>query len=61
MRHNILRDTEAKMMGKVFRDVQIEPEVLPTTISVTDNLAEKARLGISARQGCMETSGKNLF
>ena len=42
MRHNVLRDTEARMMGKVFRDVQVEPELLPAGPQTSGNNAEKA-------------------
>ena len=49
MRRNVLRDTEARMMGKVFRDVQLEPELLPAGPQTSGNNAEKARLNVSAR------------
>ena len=32
MRHNFLRDAEAKLMKKVYKDVKIEPELLPVEI-----------------------------
>ena len=42
MRHNALRETEAKL-----KDVK-EPELIPTAAYVVGNRAEKARLGGSA-------------
>lgn len=48
MRHNILRDTEAKLMEKVCKDVQIEPKLLPE--GRNGNAEEDGlRLDISAR------------
>ena len=49
MRHNSLRNTEAKLMSVVCRDVQVEPELLPTAQEVHGNTADRARLDIAAR------------
>ena len=50
MRHNALRDTEAKIMTEVCSDVQLEPMLLPTTHDqVTGTAAAQARCDISAR------------
>lgn len=60
MRHNILRDTEARMMEKVFKDVQVEPELLPAGHQTSGNNAEKARLDVSAR-GVWGVQEKTFF
>ena len=51
LRHNTLRDTEAIILREVCKDVQIEPVLLPTAAELRNgsNLAERARLDISAR------------
>ena len=50
MRHNALRDTEAKIMQEVCRDVRIEPELITVESDFTDGTdAPRARLDISAR------------
>ena len=50
MRYNVLRDTEAKLMKKVCKDVKIEPKLLPVEInSINGNAAKNARLNISAK------------
>ena len=50
MRHNNLRDFEASLLTEVCKDVKTEPELLPIGDSVTQstNVAEKARLDVSA-------------
>ena len=50
MRHNKVRDLEASMLKEVCKDVKIEPELLPigTTETRSSNLADKARLDVSA-------------
>jgi len=49
MRHNILRDTEAKLLQEFCQDVKTEPELLPTTDEIArGNTTDKARLDISA-------------
>ena len=51
MRHNNnLRDFEATLLREVCKDVKVEPELLPIGSSSTrsTNLAEKARLDVSA-------------
>ena len=50
MRHNALRDTEAKILSEVCSDVKIEPLLMPTDAEqVRGNGAPQARLDISAR------------
>ena len=53
MRHNLMRDLEAKLLSEVCRDVVIEPTLLPITGETfalrTANTANEARLDISAR------------
>ena len=49
MRHNILRDTEARMMEKVFKDVQVEPELPQAGLQTSGNNGEMARLDVTAR------------
>ena len=50
MRHNILRDTEARMLQEVCKDVKTEPEMIPTVAEMaTGNVSNNARLDISAR------------
>ena len=62
MRHNVLRDTEARMVEKVLRDVQVEPELFPAGPQTSSNNVEKARLDVSARgvwevqEKCFSTS-----
>ena len=52
MRHNALRDTEAKILSKVCSDVNIEPLLMPTDAEqVRGNGAPQARLDISVRGG----------
>ena len=49
MRHNKIRDLEAKILKDVCKDVKVEPELLPIgDSSVTStNTSEKARLDVS--------------
>ena len=49
MRHNILRDIEGRLLERVCKDVKIEPELIPSNNETAGNVAEKARLDISAR------------
>ena len=50
MRHNTIRNIEAKLMENVAKDVQIEPKLLPVDGSeVTGNVGDQSRLDISAR------------
>ena len=53
MRHNSVRNTEAKIMREVCRDVQLEPVLQPVGKVKFKNkgttLAQNARLDISAR------------
>ena len=50
MRHNNIRDFEAKLLREVCKDVKIEPMLLPigTTGTGSTNDKEKARLDVSA-------------
>ena len=49
MRHNNIRDFEAKLLKEVCRDVRIEPELLPIGAETQSrNTADKARLDVSA-------------
>ena len=49
MRHNDLRDAEARLLKQVCRDVKVEPGLLPTDQDFTGNVAEEARSDISVR------------
>ena len=50
MRHNALRNAEAKLMEEVCKDVSIEPQLIPTDRErVQGNVADNARLDIAAR------------
>ena len=61
MRHNVLRNTEAKLMEKVCKDVRIEPELLPIDGEIIQgNVSEKARLDVSAR-GVWSQQEKTFF
>ena len=50
MRHNGLRNLEAEILKEICKDVKIEPELIPVgnTELPGSNLAEKARLDVSA-------------
>ena len=50
MRHNNIRDFEAKLLTEVCKDVKIEPELLPIGDQGVEssNIADKARLDVSA-------------
>ena len=49
MRHNNIRDFEAKLLKEVCRDVKVEPELLPIGAeTLSRNTADKARLDVSA-------------
>ena len=49
MRHNALRDSEAKLLEEVCKDVRIEPQLIPTAAEMASgNVADGARLDISA-------------
>ena len=48
MRHNALRDTEARLMEEVCHDVVKEPHLIPTQDEINGINGEKARLDISA-------------
>ena len=50
MRHNALRDCEAKLMKEVCRDVRTEPMLIPTDEElVTGTAADRARLDVAGR------------
>lgn len=55
MRHDNIRDTEAKILSEVCRDVTTEPHLIPST-----ELGNQARLDISAR-GVWSALDKTLF
>ena len=50
MRHNNIRDFEASLLREICKDVKVEPMLLPVgeTTTRSSNLAEKARLDVSA-------------
>ena len=49
MRHNALRDTEARFLTDICKDVKIEPKLIPVTRDdIRGNVQEKARLDVSA-------------
>ena len=63
MRHDALRNAEAKLMEKVCKDVQIEPGLLPVNpdhFSERTNISPNARLDISAR-GVYGDGDKTFF
>ena len=63
MRHDALRNVEAKLMEKVCKDVQIEPVLLPVNpeeLREGTNSAPNARLDISSR-GAYSEGEKNFF
>ena len=50
MRHNTIRNIEAKLMENVAKDVQIEPKLLPIEGSeIAGIVGDQSRLDISAR------------
>ena len=49
MRHNALRDTEAKIMEEVCKDVKVEPMLIPIEREIRGNSAQQVRLDVSAR------------
>ena len=62
MRHNAIRDAEAKLMREVCKDVNIEPNLIPTEgdRDIQGNIAAGARLDISAR-GMWSPCEKTFF
>ena len=61
MRHNVLRNREAKLMEKVCHDVRIEPALLPTADEmVQGTAADGARCDVSAR-GIWSNYDKTFF
>ena len=63
MRHDIVRNTQAKLMEKVCRDVQTEPGLMPVNpenFRQGVNCAPNARLDISAR-GVFGDADKTFF
>ena len=40
LRHNMLRDTEVKFLSEVCKDVKIEPELIPTSMSLKGSTAD---------------------
>ena len=50
MRHNALRDVEARLMQKVCSDVKVEPMLIPTDAErASSTTADRARLDVSGR------------
>ena len=60
MRHNALRDMEAKIMEEVCKDVKTEPLLIPIERDIQGNSAQQARLDISAR-GVWSSNEKTFF
>ena len=61
MRHNSLRDVEAKILKEVCNDVKTEPRLIPTNAELLyGNAADEARLDISAR-GLWSGGEKTMF
>jgi len=63
MRHNSVRDSDAQIMTKVFRDVQTKPTLLPINENDYErkvNTADNASLDISAR-GLWNSCEKTFF
>ena len=61
MRHNWLRDTEAKILKEVCNDVQTEPKLIPTSCELmSKNSTDGARLDVSAR-GLWSLGEKTMF
>ena len=61
MRHNAIRDTEAKIMKEVCSDIKIEPNMLPVGMDkIIGNNADNARLVISAR-GVWRSQERTFF
>ena len=61
MRHNAIRDTEAKIMKEVCSDIKIEPNMLPVGMDkIIGNNADNARLDISAR-GVWRSQERTFF
>ena len=51
MRHNTIRNVEASLLGETYKDVKIEPDLLPvgnTQLSVGTNIKDQARLDVSS-------------
>ena len=59
MRHNVLRDTEAKLMEKVCKDVRTEPRLLPEMRNGNEE-EDRKRPDISAR-GVWSPAEKTFF
>ena len=61
LRHNVLRNTEARLMEKVCHDVRIEPGLIPTTDElIQGTVADEARGDVSAR-GVWSNYEKTFF
>ena len=49
MRHDALQDCEAKFLREVWRDMKVEPALIPTVSGLTSgNVADRARADVSA-------------
>ena len=61
IKHNVLRDTEAKLMEKVCKDVRTEPKLLPEVRRLNGNEeVDRKRPDISAR-GMWSPAEKTFF
>ena len=63
IRHNQIRDLEAKLLSEVYRDVTTEPHLLPLSGEVfprSTNTSQEARLDVSAR-GVWNAMDKTLI
>ena len=60
MRHNVLRDTETRIMQEVCKDVVVEPGLIPTVAEMTENTDDGARLDLAAR-GVWSVCDRTLF
>ena len=60
MRHNAIRDTEAKIMREVCKDVVVEPGLILTVAEMTENTDDGARLDLGAR-GVWSACERTLF
>ena len=63
IRHNQIRDLEAKLLSEVCKDVTIEPHLIPLSGEVfprSTNISQEARLDVSAR-GVWNAMDKTLL
>ena len=60
MRQNILRHIKGRLLERVCKEMKIEPELIPSNNETAGNVAEKARLDITAR-GIWRDPGKDIL